>query len=866
MNLRIHIGAVVIGLFLLFSGCSGYDSGLTPEKPELHINALPVGVSDFTPDGAPSGGMGALGLFNLRVDPIGMTADMTSLRQSSLVDCLEIVDITNFLRMAPCTNCVKIKSVALDADGHIVVSIGIKHPFPAGDPFKPITGRNRADLHVFNVEGIVISNAVTTGFPGLGQSIAGFKVLNADGYTDYLDRAIDDFYPTDATIHPYMTHFDDYSAGNFNPANPMGFASVTDPPPSGNLVMAMGCDYNYQDYVFDIDTSMDFIYAVGCTYALSAQTKSSRFAPEYRVPQHNKKAASEVTVEIVSNNLRGGDVSSTAQIEVHVVDISHQVAVGDALNQMNADSSVGSVTIDVPGIMSTPVTMPGSSSSSGTGHSPSDPLIYPATITNTSGGAEGTYPGLIRITDTYMPGQNGTPSLLGKDGIKRVDPMTSPMEGLFEISEFATYQVFEIGVAAVMSLTLTSPVGGEEWTGLTHEDITWTGSPGIGFIDLYYSKDDFVSDNNLIIGDYANTGTFDWTVPNDPSTTVKVRIVESGGTAEDTSPDYFTIIQSGCNFGAGIFNIAGSYLGDGYSNYFTTGGIQLTRQSPTQYLFIRGVHDPYYNYMYEFDTSNINGGPFKLFDNGESFSCNSARYFVVDGYSIPGIDRIFYQSGAGVANQFKSIDWNGSDFVNNQTLPKADSYGIWEFCTTLEGDLYAFTSHYLNPAFYFYDKSAGYAKTQLFLLQPTTCDYSSTGEFKGFVYNPVMNALVLFCRNQTVSNGGQIYVLNLSGNLIYQDRDIFETSTLIRYYGGLYMDLEDPDCRLLVHAGTDDGQVHFARYSADFTEKRLYTQAGPGVGYAFCRGDIAEDGKLWAPWDNITWFTYIFDLTPPTDW
>jgi len=333
---------------MVFSGCSRSESPVGMSTKTITGSAsLPIGVSDWSKDGAPLDGSGALGLFSLQLDKSELAAQLTPLRQSSLTDVLEVVDITNFLRMAPCTNCAKIKSVSMDADGHLVLSIGIKHPFPAGDPFKPITGRNRADLHVFNVEGIVVSNAAAESFAGIGQNIAGFRLTNADGFTGYLDSPLDSIFPSDATIHPYILHFDDYSTGNYDPSSPTGFQSVTDPPPTGNLVMSMGCDYNYQDYVFDLpSTPVDFIYAVGCTYALSAAKKADRFAPEYRVPQHNKKAASEVHVEIVSNDLKADDITSSAKLAVKVLDMNHGVAVGTNIDQMLADSSVSAISVE----------------------------------------------------------------------------------------------------------------------------------------------------------------------------------------------------------------------------------------------------------------------------------------------------------------------------------------------------------------------------------------------------------------------------------------------------------------------------------------------------------------------------------------
>ena len=443
---------VLLALFILY-GCSGSGNPTIPSGSEstaklnnITYNSLPVGVSDYSADGKPTAGYGALGLFNVHLDKTSLTGDITSLRSAGSTDVLEIVDITNFLRMAPCTNCVKLMNVSLDADSHLVAKIGIRHPFQAGDPFKPITGKNRADLHIFDIEGIVVSDGTsTTAFSGIGKTVGNVGLINADGYTGYLDAALDDIYPTAANVHPYVLHFDDYSAGNYNPANPMGFESVTTPPPSGNLVMAMGCDYNIQDYVFDISGSIDFIFAVGCTYALSADKKSERFSPVYRIPQHLKKAATEVGVTVVSENLTSGDETSSADLEIKIVDINNGVPVGTALNEMVADSSVGDVSVEVAGVTTSPVSF-GSTPVSGTGHSPSDPLIFTGKIYNTSKAGEGKYLGLVKVLDSYPVGQNTSPSLSGADGIKRVDPLHSPMTGTFNIDEFATYYPFSVNV------------------------------------------------------------------------------------------------------------------------------------------------------------------------------------------------------------------------------------------------------------------------------------------------------------------------------------------------------------------------------------------------------------------------------------
>jgi len=860
---------ITVGLIfaLLIFGCSNTNNPITSSSSsdkKLSYDYLPVGITDCFIDGSIAGGMGTLGLFQLHLNPSNLTGELTSFRESSLKDALEVVDITNFLQLAPCTDCAKIKSVSLDADSHLVVSIGIRHPFDAGDPLKPITGLNRADLHVFNVEGIVVTDTIGTSFPDLGETTSGLKLLSADGYTDYLDDSLDEIFPTDASVHPYVLHFDDYSAGNFDPGNPMGFATVTDPPPSGNLVMAMGCDYNCQDYVFDLDSSVNLIFAVGCTYAVSCASNSQRFNPEYRVPQHNKKAASEVGIEIISNDLKGEDISSSAQIEVHVVDINHGVAVGDALNEMLADSSVKDILIEIPGVTIEPVVLDGSIPVSGTGHDPLDPLVYEGTITNSLGASEGNYAGLVKVTDNYTPGQNGSPLLNGMDGIKRVDPMINPLEGLFEINEFATYQVFSIDVATGIQLILTAPNGGEAWKGLTHENIAWTSTPDIEFIDLYYSKDDFVADNNLIVSNYANSGTYDWYVPNDPSTTVKVKIIESGGTLEDESDDYFTILEPSCDFGTTGFTIAGTYAISGRWTYM---GVMVTHQDPTQRLILQGY--PANDTLYIQNADDPNGPPVASYNTGDLIYCNCDKAFWVDSISEPGIDRIIYNNfGSGsptVGYQLKTIDWDGSQFTNPQVLPKHSDIqlqSLWNLCVMPDGDLIYHNANTLTPSFLRRDKSDGYSITFLFTMQQSTCDFGQVGYIRDIAYDSMLDAVILFVRNTDVSNDGQVFVLDMSGNLLFQDIHVFG-GTLISYNASVDIDINDPTCRVVVYAGNDIdyGPYWIGRYSGDFDEKTINEYSG--VQYGPARGELCADGTLWASWANGSG---IQKFNMPSDW
>ena len=443
---------LILFLMIVLGMSCSKNGGVLPDAngtsiPE--IASLPILVSDFDSRGNPTGGWGVLGLFNIQGKPSTGNFSIESLRSGALYDALEVVDITNFMTLAPCTYCVKVHSVQLNNDNTVTLKISIRHPFAVGDPMKPITGRNRADLHIFNVEGIVAATPDTempVSFPGLGQTVGHSNLINADGYTAYLDQSLDSIIDTQATIHPYKLHFRDYSSGNFDPSSPTGFTDVLHP--TGNLVMAMGSDLDMRDYIFQLDNTdrLDFIYAVGCTYALSAASKSQRFTPEYRIPQHNKKAASEVHVVIDSNNLRGGVATSDCTIHVEVLDMSHGVTSGDNRDQVHSPSDVASISLEVSGVTSTPVVLSSPTPLSGSPRDPSNPLLYEMFFTNDMSADQGTYLGLVKVADSYMPGQNSAPSLNGKDGISRVDPMLSPLAKLFEIPEFATYAAFQIDV------------------------------------------------------------------------------------------------------------------------------------------------------------------------------------------------------------------------------------------------------------------------------------------------------------------------------------------------------------------------------------------------------------------------------------
>ena len=94
-------------------------------------------------------------------------------------------------------------------------------------------------------------------------------------------------------------------------------------------------------------------------------------------------------------------------------------------------------------------------------------------------------------------------------------------------------------------VTVTAPNGGEVWTAGNVSTITWNATDNVGVtsISLSYSYDGG-SNYNLIDNLSGNPGSYDWTVPNTPSTTCLVKVEAYDAAANmgsDVSDAYFTI-------------------------------------------------------------------------------------------------------------------------------------------------------------------------------------------------------------------------------------------------------------------------------------------------------------------------------------
>ncbi|MFH1227359.1 MAG: hypothetical protein V1701_05590 [Planctomycetota bacterium] len=104
------------------------------------------------------------------------------------------------------------------------------------------------------------------------------------------------------------------------------------------------------------------------------------------------------------------------------------------------------------------------------------------------------------------------------------------------------YDVSNLPFKIKSNIQVTAPAGGDRWVTNEDHNITWQWTGTVPQVTIQYSKDNFTTDINTIVAATANTGSYNWTIPNDKSETVRVRVWDSRDlTSSGQSPAPFKI-------------------------------------------------------------------------------------------------------------------------------------------------------------------------------------------------------------------------------------------------------------------------------------------------------------------------------------
>ncbi len=441
----------VLFMLLIFAGCSsGRDNPVMPAADSQsdfssHDEFVPQDASDviISASSRDTCAYKAFGIYHVVIDPATLTGEIIPTRKAQAIGDTFDADLTQFLTVTPCPNCLQISGIEFVEPDMIVVGFAVRHPFD------DIVAR--PDLHGFDIRGIVIANG-NYNFPltmveqSDGETLKARAntslVMNPHGYTHHFDGLAADenyFYPPldyNANINPYRRYFVDASTGAFDPHVPVG-----------HNVMGTGAEPETQDYIFKLtgNNPLDFVFVVDCAYGHSA-TYENRPTPYYFLPEYNRKEAWKVNVNVLddpgtfADNLRAGDTSSELQIQVEVCDWQAGLIADpeypntDNLGGISVESDVASVTAEVSNV-SALVEVTSADSGSGTD---AVPYVYTLTLTNQAGIAAGTYYGIVAVRDDLQGEQ-------GPMGIPE-NPNGFPYEGP-EITDYTTYMVFSTRVS-----------------------------------------------------------------------------------------------------------------------------------------------------------------------------------------------------------------------------------------------------------------------------------------------------------------------------------------------------------------------------------------------------------------------------------
>ncbi|MCD6216737.1 hypothetical protein J7L05_02615 [bacterium] len=441
----------VLMLLLIFAGCSGGRDNpvMPPDGSQNDFSSqdefVPQDASDviISASSRDTCAYKAFGIYHVIINPATLTGEIIPTRKAEAIGDTFDADLTQFLTVSPCPNCLQINGIQFVEPDMVVVGFAVRHPFD------DIVAR--PDLHGFDIRGIVIANG-NYNFPNTmveqsdGQTLKARAnttlVMNPHGYTHHFDGLAADenyFYPPldyNANINPYRRYFVDASTDAFDPHAPVG-----------HNVMGTGAEPETQDYIFKLtgNNPLDFVFVVDCAYGHSA-TYQNRPNPYYFLPEYNRKEAWKVDVTLLDNpgtfadNMRAGDTGSELQIQVEVCDWQAGLISDpdypntDNLDGISAESDVASVTAEVSNVSAlVEVTSP--DSGSGTD---ADPYVYTLTLTNQAGIAAGTYYGIVAVRDDLQGEQ-------GPMGIPE-NPNGFPYEGP-EITDYTTYMVFSTRVS-----------------------------------------------------------------------------------------------------------------------------------------------------------------------------------------------------------------------------------------------------------------------------------------------------------------------------------------------------------------------------------------------------------------------------------
>jgi hypothetical protein len=429
-------------LVCVLCACSKGSNPTTPgnESSQWNITTVPVAESNPGLDENPY--RGVFGAWKVLIDRENLTAEIIPARNAAKIGDIFDADLSQFLTVSPCSNCMNISGVRIARDGNLHLDLQIRHPFS--------NLASRPDLHGFDVRAIFIGEAVATAYdpilvtlPDGTQEPAEYALwyfLNPDGLTSHYDGLVNDerYFPEaincPGNLNPYLRFFDDPGTATFDPHAP-----------SGHNVMPVGSDVDERTLVLSSGWGYngEALYVVADVAYGQSAVFANRQNPQYYLPSFNRTEPWRMEYWIENNTLSSSDPLSSADVFVQIFDWQHNATVDPNypdpanLSGIKKASRVTQVELYMPTLSDNPVISTTADSGDG---SPGNPLQTKLTIVNEKLGYTFTHTGLIAIRDEL----NGQAAPVGRSPIPE-QPSGFPYETL-DILDYSYYGVIRINM------------------------------------------------------------------------------------------------------------------------------------------------------------------------------------------------------------------------------------------------------------------------------------------------------------------------------------------------------------------------------------------------------------------------------------
>jgi len=386
---------ILISIMVVFLGCSANN----PVSLRDGIENI-ISPADKTNSSAMYPGV--FGAWKIHLDKNNLAVEIIPSRNSQKIGDIFDSDLSQFLTVSPCADCLAITKVWIDSQYDVKINFRMKHPFS--------NLSTRPDLHGFDVRLIFITSSQFDQFPDIkvmkpdgteeGASPGLYGLLNFDGLTSHYDELVtDERYfiggqDLPGNINPFLRFFEDYTVPEFDPFNP-----------DGQNVMPVGGNYETKTAIFSGYMAWESggldIYAVADVAYGQSATFANRQNPQYYLPAFHRTEPWRVEYWIENNNFTYEDPSTGADVVVQIFDWQHGATVDpnypDPSNKSGIpeSSKVKQVELSIPRMQDELIIVDTPESGDG---SPSNPLQYRLHVTNTNE-ASSKASGLLAVRD-----------------------------------------------------------------------------------------------------------------------------------------------------------------------------------------------------------------------------------------------------------------------------------------------------------------------------------------------------------------------------------------------------------------------------------------------------------------------------------